>query len=482
MGSITKEGSLFKVLEQEIHEKVLRLGRQIMTEILDAWDQELMESRDTKEYRHHGKRQRVIKTVMGEVAIKRSYYKSSEGNRVFLLDETVGLNRDYGLVSENLAEHIIMECSEKSFRKAADSISSQTGQHISAQGAWDIVQQRGAMIDQQETKLNRLAEEGIEGLLGKLPCRVLFSEMDDIYLSMQRPKRRTIEGLPKEKRPKHPLHVGTAYIGWRKCRDGRYRTEGKMAHVSYGSVKEFVVSFESMLKHRYDMDEIECRILNGDGASWIKSAAEETDSILQLDPYHRNRAILRTVGKPEVGALFKSIAAGDVDELLQQVCRLVLASEDNEEREKLEALNHYLHSNIDSLLTIHERKHPLPKAPAGLTYSRNLGTQESSNCNLITHRMKHRKGSWSVSGATHMAKILCYQQTVGLDMLMGYTEEGKINELREEIVVQSVAQTPLYDGQGYGAQWLQGQLPYNQSMGASFRDLIRTRTIEHLIY
>jgi hypothetical protein len=413
---------------------------------------------------------------MGEVEVSRRYYRNTDQTHVFLLDEAMGMGKGYGQVSENLAEQIVRECSEKSFRKASKSISTMTGQIISPQGAWDVVQEYGERIEGQEGRLKELDSQGIEGCLGRIPSEVIFSEVDDVWLSMQRPKRRK-RGTPPPKRRlatrNQPLHVGTAYRGWRQQKDGRYQTVDKLAYAGFGGSKEFISTYEVLLRQRYDMDGVSRRILSGDGASWIKGAAEEMDAVLQLDPYHRNKAILQAVNSREDRrAIFAALNSGDVDGVLQYVESLIYKTEDENVQTKLMELSRYLHSNRDSLLTWQERGISIPEAPEGIVY-RNLGVQESSNCNLITQRMKHLKGSWTVKGANHMAKILCYRQTIGLDAILDFTHEEVADQLSEKQEPLSAAKAPRVDGDGYSASWLYAAMPFEQSMRTHGREVIR---------
>jgi len=52
-----------------------------------------------------------------------------------------------------------------------------------------------------------------------------------------------------------------------------------------------------------------------------------------------------------------------------------------------------------------ERGLDLPALQEGLEYQI-MGTMEHNICDVISQRMKHRKGSWSIAGGGNMAKIL----------------------------------------------------------------------------
>jgi len=185
MENITEGIMVFKSLERIIFDGMCKVACQIIAEYLHTWDQIIMSRRDTAEYRCIDARPTSIKTLMGEVRYKRYYYKKRSGGYVFLLDEAMEIAGGHGLVSENLAEQILLESSDKSYRKAADSISSLTGQGISRMGIWNVLQSYGERVKKQEERLYELDGEGVTGQLGNVACPALFAEGDDVWLNMQ---------------------------------------------------------------------------------------------------------------------------------------------------------------------------------------------------------------------------------------------------------------------------------------------------------
>ena len=475
MNKITEKVLDFKTLEKIIYEIACRLAQEETKRYLEALDIELMTTRDTSSYRTVGFRTTSIKTVYGEVSYSRRYYKNKNGKYLFLLDEYLRVKGDYGLISENLAEQIINECSEKSFRKAAKTISETSGQPISAMGAWKVVQERGRAINRQMERFVELDEIGSYGHLGNLRSRVLFEEYDDVWLSMQSEMRRkSVGGAKAEPRRKigmKPMHVGIAYTGWSGSNGSSFRSVNKIAYASFGKTSEFTSRFESLLNQRFDLDGVEHRLTNGDGEQWIRSAAEKNDSILQLDSFHRSQAILKAVScKEERRRLYEAFAERDVSKILDIINELRLEEQDEPRRKKLDTLYSYFHNNSDSLLTWQERGIELPPAPEGMVY-RNMGVQESSNCNIITLRMKNRKGSWSEAGGNNMASILCFRNTIGLDSILRVLPEVIPAESYPEAL--SAAKTPKHDGKGYGANWLQAPMPFEGSVRTNARKAIR---------
>ena len=478
MKNITEENSDFKLFEKDLFELMCRIACELIRQYLEWRDIAVMAIRDTNRYRLIDKnRSSTIKTVFGEVCYKRRYYYDRETNRyLFLLDVTMGIDCGFGLISENLAEQIVHECADKSFRKAAGSIGSLTGQQISAMGAWNVVQQYGKAIAGQETRLVELYESGSTGHLGDVSSRVLFDEYDDVWLPRQREKRRkpgtAAKGAKKigKKLGKLPMHVGVAYTGWTQSKDGRYNTANKIAYASFGKTSKFKETFDALLNQRFDMDGVIRRLTNGDGESWIRTVAEENDSILQLDPFHRSQAIVKAVGdKGDRDFLFDAVGEKDIPKVLATICELAMDAKDEPAQKKLCKLYGYFYSNRDSFLTWQERGIGIPAPPGGVSY-REMGVQETSNC-LITQRMKHRRGSWSENGANNMARILCFRGTIGLDAIFGaFPEPVPAEEFADPL---SAAKTALHDGKGYAADWLYAPMPFEQAFRTNGREAIR---------
>ena len=491
MKNITEGHQDFKTLEKEIFELMCRIACELIRIYLELRDLSIMGLRDTKEYRLIDNREATVKTVMGEVRFSRRYYKKSTGGYVFLLDEMMGIGCGCGLVSENLAEQIVTECTDKSYRKAADSIGRLTGQAISAMGAWNVFQRFGEAVGQQVARLNELDAGGSTGQLGNVASRVLFDEFDDVWIPRQREKREkrgdaAVEApeKPDKKLGKKPMHVGIAYTGWEQAKDGRYRTADKIAYASFGAVSGFSTTFDALLRQCFDMDGVERRVTNGDGEQWIRTAAEANDSILQLDPYHRARAIIKAVNdKNARKLLFDAIGEKDVEKALDIINVLAASEQDEKAQKRLVELHGYFNNNKDIILTWQERGIKLPDPPEGITY-RELGVQESSNCSLITQRMKNRRGSWSERGGDNMAMLLCFRNTIGLDAIMGALPEPGPDIAWVEPL--SASKTPQYDGKGYGAEWLYAKMPFEQAFKTNgqeaIKNMVRLRPLSELTF
>ena len=406
----------FKELEQYIFKMMCMQAVLYTKSILEEYDQFLKESRDKKKYRHKGLKKTTIKTVYGEVEYSRAIYecKGEDGLKryAYLLDESLGLE-SIGLVSRNLAEHIVSNVTELSYRASAKNISEMTGQTISAMGAWNVIQALGEKVCEDEKRLAQAHKEGL--IQGENIAPVLFEEMDGVVLSMQRMG-------PKGQKVKKEMKISVAYEGWEKVGKDRYGLVGKVITAGFSEAKEFQACREAMIASEYNLDETLYRILNGDSAPWIRNT-EDKDTVFQLDPYHKNEKIkARIPNKKAVGDIHFYLRSNDIDGLFNYLEIYRDSLSDDKEIENAEKLIAYFNRTRDGLLPYQARGLEIPESPKGLLY-RNMGIVENHVWSVIAKRMKNNHTSWSDRGGNNLAKILAKKCS------------GKLNEVFERIYI-----------------------------------------------
>ena len=443
---IIENGVTFKELEKNIYAWICEIGRQFTQEFLERYDRLLMESRDKKKYRNKGLRQTTVKTVYGEVTYLRAVYEviEEDGTRhfVYLLDETLDL-ANVGLISTNMAELLVKGITELSYRECAAKVSEMTGQTISAMGVWNVIQALGEKICEEEKELTEDYKKG--HLKGEKEVPVLFEEADGVYIKLQGKDRKNA------RQDKAEMKIGIAYDGWRKTGPNRYALENKVVVAGFSKAKEFHEYREAAIGRMFNLDEVSQRILNADGASWIKKVKDKS-TCFQLDPFHRNKAVKEKIHHPK--------ACRDILELLQtekieevfrylELYRNSLCEEG--EIQDVEDLIRYYENNREGLVPYQSQGLELPENPDGLEY-RNMGTMENHVWSVLAKRMKHGHRSWSRRGGNHLAKILAkkcsgklYEVTERLRRPV--FEEEKVEELYGEILMS--AKAPKKDGKGY---------------------------------
>lgn len=177
--------------------------------------------------------------------------------------------------------------------------------------------------------------------------------------------------VSKQKKKKKELKLGITYEGWKKRRGSNdaYIVENKIAYASFKGGKKFKGFSYATIAEIYNKDEIQIRILNGDGPSWIKQSIDEEGVHFQLDPFHKNQAVLRAIqDKKEAYNLIKMLNDGKVEESFGYVTNLMIKyTEDENKFKKLERLYTYIFENKIGLRPYQLRKEiQMPKAPKDL--------------------------------------------------------------------------------------------------------------------
>jgi len=435
----------FNSLEQNIFKICCKSGCEAIKIALEEYDIVLAKNRDKKEYRHKGHRKTTIKTIMGEVEYNRAIYecKNEDGSKryVYLLEEAMGIEGS-GFMSGLLSEKIAQASCEGSFRNAARSVSELTGQTISHTAAWKVVQDLGTRVDAQEQKAAALASKN-EGK-GELETKVLFEEQDGIWLKLQGESR-------KKHGVSHEMKLAIAYDGAEKVGKKRFKLTNKVACANFETTTKFQKRKEGVIANTYNIDEIETRIVNGDGAAWIKSAAADDNAHFQLDPFHRNKAIL--IAAPDKEArrtMLNLLYSNKIDELLIYIDALANSMEDEKQESALRTLYTYFTNNKEGLIAYNRRGLELPQPPEGKEY-RGMGAMESNIFTVIGNRMKGGRACWSIDGGNNLARLLCLRATQKLaETLQNLTAVVLPEKYADEIITGlSASKIAKSIGKGY---------------------------------
>ena len=448
MESMIKETLItFKQIEQEIYKKKCQEAQEETKALLEEYDKYLFRGRDKKIFRDKGVRGTAVKTVFGEVEYSRHVYQMTDefGVRhyVYLLDEVLKMER-VGQFSENFIDCLVSGITTQSFRGCAKSLSETTGQTISAMGVWNIVQKLGGRLGEEEKKLSKANEKGLVAGVKEAP--VLFEEIDGVYLTMQREDRKNNpKGIAEMK-------VGIAYDGWIKESEGRYTLDGKVAFAGFSKAPEFHAALEAKIAAEYNLDETQLRILNGDGADWIKNVPD-AETVFQLDTYHRNKEILKKIPYKEARqAIQDYLQEDDTEGLFEYLETYWNSLTDDTEIKKVEELIKYFRENREGLISYNRREDlTIPKSPEGLEY-RNMGTMENHIYSIVAQRMKHQHRSWKKKSATNLAKLLAKKSEGKLyevtrpKILSGF-DPDVLERLQGECL--SAGKSPARVGKGY---------------------------------
>ena len=447
MTSIVEEKLVsFKELEKKVFKYVCELGCEILRIMLERYDEELAEERDKSVLRNKGRKGTTIKTLCGEVEYRRRVYqtKTEEGAMafVYLLDEAMHMEK-IGLISTNLAERIAMLAAEAPYRVTAETISETCGQSISHAGAWNLIQQLGERISEEEEHAVKQMEA--DQSEGEKVIPILFEEMDGVWLRMQ--------DKHHKKAPKQEMKVSTTYEGWDAQSEKQSRLVGKRMLAGMEKSEKFHEKREAQIRQTYNADEIGQRVLNGDGGSWIREPYDP-EVVFQLDRFHIYQAIRKQLEEKKAQkAVEELFEEQKIDEMLEYIRIYAdsVASDKPEDKRSKKAMElyEYLKNNREGLLPYQAQIKELPQAEEGIVY-KGMGVQESQNCTVITLRMKHRRMRWSEAGANNMAKVLYRKENRELIETIERYTDGLIFTVQMQEVIESLsaAKAPKKDGKG----------------------------------
>lgn len=419
---LTKETISFKDLEEIAFKIACEFANEILRNMLEEYDKKIMDTRNTKEFRHKGKETTTVKAKTGLVEYTRTKYiqKQEDGTNkcVYLTDEVLNI-KEMGQISGGIIELVIKNISEVSYRVCAEMINNMTGLTISGVSVWNIVQKLGEEIKQYEReKVEAHQEDKLKA--GEKETPIIYQEADGIMIYTQgKDRKEQIEKYkkehPNEEVPKKvrniEIKLGMTYEGWKEIGKNRYELVGKEYVAGYMTGEEMADITNANLHSKYDMSKVELRVLNSDGGSWIKRLLV-TKAIYQADSYHLKEKIATHVRDNEDVELLKNMFyKKEYLKMIDYVEELKYKYDGEvEEVEKLKELQRYLNKRKDSMKRYKDyegvkQKLKTYSKKTGLKY-RNMGCQESNNYSKLTRRMKKKRMSWSKKGSENIAKVI----------------------------------------------------------------------------
>lgn len=416
---ISKKEIKFNDLEKKIYKFVCMLGCMIIKYILESRDKKLMRLRDRKRFRHKGYRQNCIKTIMGEIEYQRAIYlvnEDGEQKYVYLLDEDMKIET-IGKISINLAEKALsIAVNTSSYRKGEEEIRNTTNETLSHEGLRDLVVKTGKKIENKEDEEIELFNK--EKLVkGTKEILALFEEADGLWINLQgKDRKEQIEKYQKQcekkskefnkpKSVKTELKLHVSYEGWKKD-DPRHSLVNKNYIAGMMSSKKLEKIRNAKIYQKYNEEKIELRVMNGDGARWIKNITTKK-TISQKDNFHIYQEIVRDISdkkyREELIEILEKKAYGEVQGYIENL-KYELGGEEKIIK-KLNKLQNYLKDGLPRYQDIlNEQGRELPNAPKGIEY-RNPGIMESQIFTVLKVRLGSGRKSFSKKGASYLAKI-----------------------------------------------------------------------------
>ncbi|MCK4722427.1 MAG: ISLre2 family transposase [Dehalococcoidia bacterium] len=373
--------------EGEIYNWACSFAQELAKAVLEGVDKQLMKEKD-QSLKVECLKEHRVKTVFGDVRIRRRLYRDSNGETRFLLDEKMGLDKGCH-VSPKAKEMAVFTSSYFPFLGSEDLLRAILPSGISHTTIHRLV---GKLTDPYIRAEEREIEEVFDG--GVIPgsegriVPYLFVEADGTSIALQREEARRAE-----------VKVGIAYEGWEEVSKNRYKLKDKTVYTGIMSGDRFWEGFSLALAKKYDLSQIGNAIVGGDGTPWVKEGAKLLGDIYQLDKFHLKRALHRGLANdPLVVEVYQACITGHTE----KADRLLVEAQqkaDADRQKEIMGLRGYLMANCYGL-----RDYRLEVG--GGDGLRGLGTIEGNVDKLVANRMKKRGMSWTINGARRMARLI----------------------------------------------------------------------------
>lgn len=444
MNMLSNEKINFKSLEENTFKEVMKLGRKIIQDELRMLDKLILDYRDTEIFKPKDMQGTTLKTRLGDIPIVRRRYKMVINGKVkwiYLLDEFLELNNEFGLYSEGIVEMVAREITKKSYRETAKTISEDTDSYISHTAVRNIVLELGEKIKKLEEEKIKLYEEG--KIEGAKEVEYVFCEHDGIYIKKQKSKKQKgkkkfkVKHLKKKKVKKKKngmeLKIAVIHEGKEPRYKNDYKLKNKMVVGTAGKAKDLKKIEDTVIGTTYKEYAIKKVVINGDGADWTGSIVEGAKEIFQLDMAHMQKKIYMAVSDEEYLKKMQEVVyteqAKDIFSLIYNYKVELETDNKMAELEKVKELEEYLRNNEEGLVRyqyklgykeeqIEEHKEDLPS----------LGSEESHMYCVCRDRMKKNRTSWSMIGAEAMLKVIMNKMNGELGEVITKKAEEKIKE------------------------------------------------------
>ena len=439
MINITKNEIKFNDLEEKMWKKKMQEGLNELRDQLRRIDNQLLKDKDNEELEVKDFQKTTIKCKFGDLEFYRRRYKLTKNGKtkmVYLLDIYLELGYS-GQYSQSIVELVLKEATEKSYRKAAETIRETTNVSITHTAA------RRILIDFSKKHIEKIEKEKLKlyekGFIeGQKEVKIIYEESDGIYIAKQNRKKN--KEARKGKKLKSEIKIGIVHEGFAKRYSNDFKVKNKQMIATIKDAKYFKRLVDMTIGTTYKENTIEKIIINADGAGWCKDIAESPKERYQLDMFHIQKRITESVTDKEYKELMSNIVKTnrpkDIFNIIYNYKVELEYDEKEEELKKVKELEEYLRNNEKGLLRYQYdlglSQEEIEKLEE--TEYRNLGTEESQVYCERRKRMKKNRTSWCDDGAEAMVKVISYVKSNLLDdLITGKMEKLIQKELSERI-------------------------------------------------
>jgi hypothetical protein len=384
---IPMKGLTFDILENLIFDMIQKIAQMVFTKALADIDHYLRQNRKRGQLVNTGKRSKTFLTRFGDVCISRTRYLDKTGKARYLLDEALSTLKNQRIS----LSRAMMECllaSLSSYREVVEQVQLLLGHSRSHESIRKSILTEGRLLIEHEQQ--RLQQMENVGLPAKEAPEIAYTEADSTMIKLQKP----------EKDQKLEVKIGIGYTG----KENRYSSgpSQRLAEkfVYTGTGKDFMYHFSLKAEEELALSQSQEHYFGGDGDRWITSGIRDyfPQATYLLCRFHLFKRLRETLPgrKDEQKVIRDYLLSNRIDEVLENVDRLLVASSDPKQKKLLADFYHYISHNRQGI-TNQAKLQDKDIARTGAI---------ESNVNLaIATRFKKKGRSWSKKGALFLLKV-----------------------------------------------------------------------------
>lgn len=415
-------------LSNDVHERVLRLGCRLISEIYEQIDEEIFKSlvRKNKYYVEQKDMPRSLVDVMGTISFKRRGYVPKHGGEyIYLLDLIMGFD-DNQKVTMAAAAKILEEAVESSYAKAGKKVS--LTDQVSKETVKDIV--HGLVVEfpvKELTEKKKLKNLHIVADEDHVAAQ-FWEKKGDLKTSSTGNKINTI--IDKI----IVLFEDVVDDAPEDSKNHRYRLVGKhtFCGVYKGSENNYKLwqEVQDYISANYDLNVLERVYVAGDGAPWIRAGAEVLlNGRFVLDKFHMMKYLNQSVCHLENEDEMKEYMWGCINEAdkdgLKEAFRSILevTDKDSNKYEDVKESRDYFMNNWDGIEIRSTESGGVWKCCA-----------EGQVSHVLSDRLSSRPMGWSELGCDNISKLRAYTRNNGkiIDLLRYQEKHQTLEAKRKE--------------------------------------------------
>lgn len=415
-------------LSEEIHNRVLKLGRNLVAELYEKLDEEIRISISRKKKWNIEKRNesKELLDVMGSVRFQRTGYEDKKtGEYIYLLDRILGIDA-HQRITLGAAAQILEETIMSSYKRGGERASKTDT--ASKQAVKKLVHETiiEMPIKEPEEKKKRkhlhiIADEDHV-------AAQFWKEKGDLKKGVNGQKINTI--MPKL----ICLYEDVINESGEASKNPRYALTGKRyfcgVYAGTAENEKLWRQVSDYIETMYDTELLERIYIAGDGAGWIKTGCEVLEkSRFVLDKFHMMKYVNTSVAhlmdsaddtKSEIWEALNGARKKELKEIYQKI--LDVTEHERKREEVISALKYFLNNWAGIQIRIEE---------AGGCWK---CCAEGQVSHVLSDRMSSRPMGWVTIGCDQMAKLRANKWNGGkvIDILKYQKKKKEKEEARKE--------------------------------------------------